>query len=52
VSSRDNLRYEILIGAIGAAVVTPTPNAEAMLIFIIPMLALFIVGVIVVAFKS
>jgi hypothetical protein len=30
----------------------PTPNAKAMLIFMIPMIALFIVSLIVVAFKS
>jgi Sec-independent protein secretion pathway component TatC len=52
MTSPDKLRNGILIVAIAAAVVTPTPNAKAMLIFMIPMIALFIVSVIVVAFKS
>jgi Sec-independent protein secretion pathway component TatC len=50
MSSPDKLRYGILIVAITTAVVTP--NGKAMLIFMIPMIALFIVSVIVVAFKS
>jgi Sec-independent protein secretion pathway component TatC len=52
MSSWDKLRYGILIVAVAAAVVIPTPNAKAMLIFMIPMIALFIASVIVVAFKS
>jgi sec-independent protein translocase protein TatC len=52
MSSRGNLRYAILIVAILAAVVIPTPNAKAMLTFMVPMLALFLLSVIVAAFKS
>jgi Sec-independent protein secretion pathway component TatC len=39
-----NLRYVILAVAIVAAVVTPTPNAKALAIFIISELALFLVS--------
>ena len=40
-----NQRYAILIIAIVAAIVTPTPDATTMLIFMAPMLALYYVGI-------
>ena len=40
-----NQRYAILIIAIVAAIVTPTPDASTMLIFMAPMLALYYVGI-------
>lgn len=40
-----NLRYAILIIAIVAAIVTPTPDATTMLVFMAPMVALYFVGI-------
>jgi sec-independent protein translocase protein TatC len=40
-----NLRYAILIIAIVAAIITPTPDATTMLIFMAPMVALYFVGI-------
>jgi sec-independent protein translocase protein TatC len=42
-----NFRYAILIIAVVAAVVTPTPDAMTMLIFMMPMVVLYFVGIIV-----
>ncbi|HKF51849.1 MAG TPA: twin-arginine translocase subunit TatC [Candidatus Acidoferrales bacterium] len=40
-----NLRYAILIITILAAIVTPTPDATTMLIFMSPMIGLYFVGI-------
>ena len=40
-----NLRYAILIIAIVAAIITPTPDATTMLIFMAPMVGLYFVGI-------
>jgi sec-independent protein translocase protein TatC len=40
-----NLRYAILIIAIIAAIVTPTPDATTMLVFMAPMIALYFLGI-------
>lgn len=40
-----NLRYAILIIAVVAAIVTPTPDATTMLIFMAPMIALYFIGI-------
>ena len=40
-----NFRYAILIIAIVAAVVTPTPDATTMLIFMAPMIGLYFLGI-------
>ncbi len=40
-----NIRYAILVIAIVAAVITPTPDATTMLIFMAPMVALYFVGI-------
>ena len=40
-----NFRYAILIIAIVAAIVTPTPDATTMLIFMAPMVGLYFVGI-------
>src|ERR1700674_3305748 len=40
-----NIRYAILIIAIVAAIVTPTPDAMTMLIFMAPMVGLYFVGI-------
>ena len=40
-----NLRYAILIIAIIAAIVTPTPDATTMLVFMAPMVILYFVGI-------
>jgi sec-independent protein translocase protein TatC len=40
-----NLRYAILIIAIVAAIVTPTPDATTMLVFMAPMVGLYFVGI-------
>src|SRR6202795_1743115 len=40
-----NLRYAILIIAVVAAIVTPTPDATTMLVFMAPMVALYCVGI-------
>jgi sec-independent protein translocase protein TatC len=40
-----NQRYAILIIAIVAAIVTPTPDATTMLVFMAPMLGLYYVGI-------
>lgn len=42
-----NFRYAMLIIAVVAAVVTPTPDATTMLIFMAPMVALYFIGVLV-----
>ena len=40
-----NLRYAILIIAVVAAIVTPTPDATTMLVFMAPMVALYLLGI-------
>jgi sec-independent protein translocase protein TatC len=40
-----NLRYAMLIITIVAAIVTPTPDATTMLIFMTPMVALYFLGI-------
>jgi sec-independent protein translocase protein TatC len=40
-----NFRYAILVIAVVAAIVTPTPDATTMLIFMAPMVSLYIVGI-------
>ena len=40
-----NLRYAILIITVVAAIVTPTPDATTMLVFMAPMLGLYFVGI-------
>ena len=42
-----NFRYAMLIITVAAAVITPTPDATTMLIFMAPMIALYFVGVLV-----
>jgi sec-independent protein translocase protein TatC len=44
-----NVRYAILIIAIVAAIITPTPDATTMLIFMAPMVGLYFVGIAVAA---
>jgi len=41
----DNFRYAVLIISIVAAVVTPTPDALTMIIFMAPMILLYLVGI-------
>lgn len=41
----DNFRYAVLVIAIVSAVVTPTPDAITMLVFMAPMLLLYVVGI-------
>jgi sec-independent protein translocase protein TatC len=40
-----NFRYAIAIIAIVAAIITPTPDAQTMLIFMLPMVVLYFVGI-------
>src|SRR6202045_415212 len=40
-----NIRYAILVIAIVAAIITPTPDAMTMLIFMAPMMALYFIGI-------
>src|SRR5271155_1370870 len=40
-----NFRYAILVIAVVAAVITPTPDAQTMLIFMCPMVLLYFVGI-------
>ena len=40
-----NIRYALLIIAIVAAVITPTPDAMTMLIFMAPMIGLYFIGI-------
>lgn len=40
-----NFRYAILVITIAAAIFTPTPDAMTMLIFMAPMIALYVVGI-------
>jgi sec-independent protein translocase protein TatC len=40
-----NFRYAILIISIVAAIITPTPDAMTMLIFMAPMILLYLVGI-------
>jgi sec-independent protein translocase protein TatC len=40
-----NFRYAILIISVVAAVITPTPDATTMLIFMAPMLGLYFIGI-------
>jgi sec-independent protein translocase protein TatC len=44
-----NLRYAILIIAVIAAIITPTPDATTMLVFMTPMVGLYFVGIAVAA---
>ncbi len=41
----NNFRYAVLVIAIVAAVVTPTPDAITMMVFMAPMLLLYLVGI-------
>ena len=45
-----NVRYAILIIAVVAAIITPTPDALTMLIFMAPMIGLYFLGIAVAAF--
>src|ERR1700731_411987 len=40
-----NIRYAILVIAIVAAIITPTPDAMTMLIFMAPMVGLYFIGI-------
>jgi len=40
-----NFRYAILVIAVVAAIITPTPDAQTMLIFMMPMVVLYFVGI-------
>jgi sec-independent protein translocase protein TatC len=40
-----NFRYAIAIIAVVAAIITPTPDAQTMLIFMIPMVILYFIGI-------
>jgi len=40
-----NIRYAILIISIVAAIITPSPDAMTMLIFMAPMIGLYFVGI-------
>jgi sec-independent protein translocase protein TatC len=40
-----NFRYAILVIAVVAAIITPTPDAQTMLIFMVPMVILYFVGI-------
>lgn len=40
-----NIRYAVLVIAVVAAVITPTPDATTMLIFMAPMLGLYLIGI-------
>jgi len=42
-----NFRYAMLLITVAAAIVTPTPDATTMLVFMAPMVALYFVGVLV-----
>jgi sec-independent protein translocase protein TatC len=42
-----NVRYAVLVISIVAAVITPTPDAMTMLIFMAPMIGLYFVGIVV-----
>jgi sec-independent protein translocase protein TatC len=42
-----NFRYAMLVIAVVAAIVTPTPDATTMLIFMAPMVALYFLSVLV-----
>jgi sec-independent protein translocase protein TatC len=44
-----NFRYAVLVIAIVAAVVTPTPDALTMLVFMAPMIGLYLLGIAVAA---
>jgi Sec-independent protein secretion pathway component TatC len=44
-----NVRYVILIISVVAAIVTPTPDAKSMLIFMAPLLALYFIGTLLAA---
>ena len=40
-----NARYAILIISVVAAIVTPTPDATTMLVFMVPMIGLYFLGI-------
>ena len=40
-----NFRYAILVISVVAAIITPTPDAQTMLIFMLPMVGLYFVGI-------
>ena len=42
-----NFRYAMLIITVAAAIITPTPDATTMLVFMAPMIVLYFVGVVV-----
>jgi sec-independent protein translocase protein TatC len=43
----ENFRYAMLLITVAAAIVTPTPDATTMLVFMAPMIALYFVSVLV-----
>lgn len=44
-----NFRYAVLVIAVVAAIVTPTPDALTMLVFMAPMIGLYLLGIVVAA---
>jgi sec-independent protein translocase protein TatC len=42
-----NFRYAMLLITIVAAIVTPTPDATTMIVFMAPMVGLYLIGVLV-----
>ncbi|MGB7309521.1 MAG: twin-arginine translocase subunit TatC, partial [Candidatus Acidiferrales bacterium] len=42
-----NFRYAMLLITLAAAIVTPTPDATTMIVFMAPMVVLYFVGVLV-----
>jgi sec-independent protein translocase protein TatC len=42
-----NFRYAMLLITVAAAIVTPTPDATTMLVFMAPMVVLYFIGVLV-----
>ena len=42
-----NFRYALLLITVAAAIVTPTPDATTMLVFMAPMIVLYFIGVVV-----
>ena len=42
-----NFRYAIIVITVVAAIITPTPDATTMLIFMAPMIGLYLIGIVV-----
>jgi sec-independent protein translocase protein TatC len=40
-----NFRYAVLVISVVAAIITPSPDATTMLIFMAPMIGLYVVGI-------